>query len=150
MDRVDQGSFRLLLVQRQPHPLPKPTIPVYATTAAVMTSSFCITPTTTPVAPRSAGSGGNPPQVYLEVFLAFGLFFLGGLFFLLVVSVCRAVDGHCGEAFGRKAKVFSAPVDICVGKIVNAVARWTEDGEGREEGLVFPVREGERDGDVEI
>jgi hypothetical protein len=84
------------------------------------------------------------------VFLALGLILFGGLLFLLVVIVCRAVGGRCGEAFNRKVKVLSAPVDICVGKIANAVARWTKDSEGAEEGLVFPVREGERDGDVEI
>jgi len=103
-----------------------------------------------PVAPRNVGSGGSSRQVYLAVFLALGLLFLGGLFFLLVVSICRAIGARCGDTFDRKAKVFSAPVDICVGKIANAIARWTEDGEDREKGLVFPVKEGERDGCLEI
>ena len=69
---------------------------------------------------------------------------------MLVVSVCRAVGGRCGEAFGSKVKVFSTPVDNCVEKIANAVARWTEDDVEGERGLVFPVRDWERDGDVEI
>jgi len=75
---------------------------------------------------------------------------LGGLLFLLIVSVCRTVDGRCGDAFNGKMKVFSAPVDICVEKIANAIARWTEGGKDEEDGLVFPVREEERDWDVEI
>jgi hypothetical protein len=102
------------------------------------------------VAARGVGTGGSSGQVYLAVFLALGLFFLVGLFFLLVVAICRAVGERCGEAFNRKAKVFTAPVDICVGKIANAVARRTKDCEDGEEGLVFSVREWERDGDMQI
>ena len=150
MDRVEQGCVRMLLLRRQPPPLPEPTITVYAPTTTVTTSWLCSTLTTTPVAPRGVGSDGSSLQVYLAVFLTLGLFFLGGLIFLLVVSVCRAVGGRCGEAFGHKVKVFSAPVDNCVGKIANAVARWTEDDVDGERGLVFPVRDWERDGDVEI
>jgi len=69
---------------------------------------------------------------------------------LLVVSVCYVVGGRCGGVFNRKAKVFGDPMNICVEKIANAVVRWTEDGEGCEEGLVFLVRKEERNWDVEI
>lgn len=150
MDRAEQGSSQVLLLQRQPFPLSLPAMTVYSPTTTVTTSWFCSTATTTPVGPCDADPGRSSFQIYLAVFLVLGLFVLGGLLFLMVVSVCRAVGERCGGRFGHKVQAFSAPLDNRIVKFANALARWTEDGGRGEKGLVFPARDIEREWDVDI